>query len=250
MRMRSSLFIGLCLSLAACTVSTASEPSGAGPEDPAAEGSAAKGANEANAAGESNAAEPGDDEGANALPSESAETDGGVDSGSSAKPEVDAGADAAPPKQTIPAPTKGFLHAYPTNGTCDFSIEGVYKSSGSALDVSLYADAYVIGCKHSSGKYVEDFAIILELAAIAPAEPLRRELNGCQRILDLMRDASGHVRPGARALRRFEIGDVVEGQHIALGLSDRAFAGQLYLIDAPIGFVAELDLVAHLPPSR
>ena len=160
MRMRSSLFIGLCLSLAACTVSTASEPSGAGPEDPAAEGSAAKGANEANAAGESNTAEPGDDEGANALPSESAETDGGVDSGSSAKPEVDAGADAAPPKQTIPAPTKGFLHAYPTNGTCDFSIEGVYKSSGSALDVSLYADAYVIGCKHSSGKYVEDFAII------------------------------------------------------------------------------------------
>ena len=61
-----------------------------------------------------------------------------------------------------------------------------------------------------------------------------------------MGDAARHVSPGAGALGGFEVGDIVKGQHIALGLGNRALAGQLHLVDAQVGFVAELDLVAHL----
>src|SRR5690606_32205024 len=98
---------------------------------------------------------------------------------------------------------------------------------------------------------VEDLAVILQLAAIAAAQPFGRELDGRQRILDLVGDAAGHVGPGTGTLRRLEIGNVIEGQHIALGFGDRAFARQLHLVGAAVGFVAELYLIAHLPaPGR
>jgi hypothetical protein len=150
MRIRSTSIIGLCLSLAACTVSTASEQSGAGAGEPAAEGVAMndEGASNAAPAAESDPSAP-----ANA----DSDADPAVDSGSA--PLGDAGVDAAP-KPKIPAPTKGYLHAYTSTGTCEFSLDGVYKSTGTVLDLSLYGDGYVVGCKHSSGKYIEKAAII------------------------------------------------------------------------------------------
>ncbi len=65
-----------------------------------------------------------------------------------------------------------------------------------------------------------------------------------------MGNAAGHVGPGACPLRRFQIGDVIEGHHIALGFGHRPFTGQLHLIDAAVGFIAQLDLVTHLTPPR
>ena len=57
-----------------------------------------------------------------------------------------------------------------------------------------------------------------ELISLAEAalQPLGGELDRGQRILDLMRDAPGDVRPGGAPLVGQLVGDVVEGQHRAV----------------------------------
>ena len=60
-----------------------------------------------------------------------------------------------------------------------------------------------------------------------PLQPLRRKLDRRQRILDLMRDAPRHVRPGGTALRRHQIGDVVERDDQALDLAAGALLRDL-----------------------
>ena len=56
------------------------------------------------------------------------------------------------------------------------------------------------------------------LAVLAP-QPLGRKLDRRQRVLDLVRDAARDVGPGRGALRRHQIGDVVERDDVAvLGL--------------------------------
>jgi len=52
----------------------------------------------------------------------------------------------------------------------------------------------------------------VDLAAVAALEALRRELDGGERVLDLVRDPSGDVRPGGAALIEQLLRDVVEGQ--------------------------------------
>ena len=52
--------------------------------------------------------------------------------------------------------------------------------------------------------------------AVFALETLGRKLDRRQRILDLMRDAPGDVGPGRVALRRDELGDVVEGHDMAM----------------------------------
>ena len=59
------------------------------------------------------------------------------------------------------------------------------------------------------------FGIGGDLVAVFALQPFGRELDRRQRILDLVRDAPRHVGPGGGALRRHEIGDVVEGDDIA-----------------------------------
>ena len=54
------------------------------------------------------------------------------------------------------------------------------------------------------------------LAVLAP-QPLGRELDRRQRVLDLVGDAAGDVPPGGVALGGDQPGDVVEGQHQAVG---------------------------------
>jgi hypothetical protein len=147
MRIRSSLFIGLCLSLAACTAATVSEPSGAqgSPENADAPALAEDG-------NPSNPSEPNE-------PSEQAEQAAPApDAGSD--PVADAGVDAAK-KPVIPAPTTGWLHAYANTGeTCEFSIDGVYKSKGTVLDIPLSPDAYVVTCKRANGTTADRAAFI------------------------------------------------------------------------------------------
>ena len=57
---------------------------------------------------------------------------------------------------------------------------------------------------------VEHLAIRGDDLAVFAADALGRELDRGQRVLDLVRDAPRHVGPGGGALRRDEIGDVVE----------------------------------------
>ena len=73
-----------------------------------------------------------------------------------------------------------------------------------AADVADLADDRV-------GALREDFGIGGDLAGIFALQPLGRKLDRRQRILDLVRDAARDVGPGGGALRRDQIGDVVEG---------------------------------------
>ena len=83
-----------------------------------------------------------------------------------------------------------------------------------AADVADLADDGV-------GALVEDVLVGLDLRAVFALQALGRELDGRQRVLDLMRDAARDVGPGGVALRRDEIGDVVEGEDVAVARRPR-----------------------------
>ena len=51
----------------------------------------------------------------------------------------------------------------------------------------------------------------------APLQAFGGKLDRRQRVLDLMRDAPRHIGPGGLALRRLQLGDVVEGHDKAVG---------------------------------
>jgi hypothetical protein len=53
-----------------------------------------------------------------------------------------------------------------------------------------------------------------DLLAVTALEPLGGQLDRRQRVLDLVRDAARHVRPGGAALVEQLLGDVVEGQNM------------------------------------
>ena len=61
------------------------------------------------------------------------------------------------------------------------------------------------------GAHREGLGVFLDLLQIATLQPLGRKLDRRQRVLDLVRDAAGNVAPRRHALRRHQIGDIVEG---------------------------------------
>ena len=73
------------------------------------------------------------------------------------------------------------------------------------------------------GALIENVAPFRDDASVAPLQALGRELDRCQRVLDLVGDAPGDVGPGRRALRRDEVGDVVERHDVALVRAPRGF---------------------------
>ncbi len=60
------------------------------------------------------------------------------------------------------------------------------------------------------GALIENRAVLGDDLAVFAADRSARQLDRGQRILDLVRDAARNVRPGRRALRQHELGDVVE----------------------------------------
>ena len=73
-----------------------------------------------------------------------------------------------------------------------------------AADVADMADDGV-------GALREGLGIGGDLPREAPLQPFGGELDRRQRVLDLVRDAARHIGPGRLALRRLQLGDVVEG---------------------------------------
>ena len=69
------------------------------------------------------------------------------------------------------------------------------------------------------------FRLGLNFLSEAALEPLGRELDRCQRVLDLMSDPAGNVRPGGTPLVAELVGDVVEGDDGAVLIAD-PFHGQ------------------------
>lgn len=86
------------------------------------------------------------------------------------------------------------------------------------------------------GQAREGRVALLHLAAVAPLEAFGGELNGGERILDLVRDAPRDVGPGGAALVGELLGDVVEGDD---GTGGRA--GDTHRQRARVEAVADLD---------
>ncbi len=75
------------------------------------------------------------------------------------------------------------------------------------------------------GALVEHVAVLGDGVAVFAADTLGGKLDRRERILDLMSDAARHVGPGGAALSADQLGDVIEGQDIALRLLITAFGG-------------------------
>ena len=70
------------------------------------------------------------------------------------------------------------------------------------------------------GALVENGAVLADDVAVFAPQPLGRKLDRGERVLDLVGDAARDVGPGGGALGRYQIGDVVKRDDIAvLGLS-------------------------------
>ena len=63
------------------------------------------------------------------------------------------------------------------------------------------------------GEAPERVVVFRDLVAIAPLKPLGGELDGCQRVLDLVGDTPRDVRPCRTTLVGELVGHIVEGQH-------------------------------------
>src|SRR5579883_3549588 len=99
----------------------------------------------------------------------------------------------------------------------------------------------------------EGFGVALDLLQIAAAQPFGGKLDRGQRVLDLVGDAAGDVGPGRLALRRQQLGDVVEGNDEAADLAavdalggdaDQKGAGAVVALDL------DLRLGQPLRPAR
>ena len=76
-----------------------------------------------------------------------------------------------------------------------------------------------------AGQTVEVVAVVSRhLSEILVAQAFRGQLNGCQRILDLVGQTSRHLTPGSITLCLDQIGHVIEDDHLASG--DAAESGQ------------------------
>lgn len=159
MRTRSFGVIGLCLSVAACTVTMGpggGEGAGAGPDGPATGAPGAPAASDPSAP-----ADPVGDDG------EGEGDAGGPGAAEDASaPSADGGADAdaaSPPKHQIPVPTFGSLHASSkTNDVCEFTVNGMVKGTGTSLDVSLVTGTYTVACKRGDGVVASQSATIVQ----------------------------------------------------------------------------------------
>src|SRR5262249_31253459 len=76
------------------------------------------------------------------------------------------------------------------------------------------------------GALVEDLLVVADLIAVLAFEPLCRKLDGGQWILDFVGNASGDVGPGGVSLSGDQVGNVVEGQDMAVAGGVRAFGGE------------------------
>ncbi len=106
----------------------------------------------------------------------------------------------------------------------------------------IHHAAYIADAAHDGvGALDEGVGIRGDFLGETPLQPLGGKLDRGQRVLDLVRDAPRHVRPGGLALGRLQFGDVVEGHHEAV----RAPAGQVgadaHQQGAPAAGRADLD---------
>ena len=84
----------------------------------------------------------------------------------------------------------------------------------------------IVDLAHDRVSALRKNAVILaDRLAVFAAQPLGRQLDGGERVLDLVCDAARDVGPGRGTLGRDQRGDIVERQHVAVFRLARLFAG-------------------------
>lgn len=180
--------VGLCVSVVACSVSTAPSASEEETTSPA-DGSdpalprtnsahSDDGANAPGVAGEAVEDLAGDDADAGSA-APAPPTDGGANANADAS-------DAGKPKVTIPVPKFGYLHAATKTGeTCAFTVDGVARGTSSVLDLGLVVGTHSVACKRADGTIAsETFAITekqttnVELAFVSNGTLVAVAVNG------------------------------------------------------------------------
>src|SRR6185437_16323519 len=74
----------------------------------------------------------------------------------------------------------------------------------------------------------EGLRIVGYLAGVFALETFGRELDRRQGVLDLVRDAARDVGPRCLALGRYQLGDVVEGDDVAVDLAFETLGGDTH----------------------
>ena len=109
------------------------------------------------------------------------------------------------------------------------------NSSTMRLMSSTWRMIVSVHCSKIAGVLDDDFAVFA-------AQPLGRQLDRRQRVLDLVGDAARDVGPGRGALRENQLGDVVDGDDVAvLGLG-RLLAGDAHREIALLAVAGDRDL--------
>ena len=121
------------------------------------------------------------------------------------------------------------------------------RHAGEARELVHHALDVVDLAHDRVGALLEHRFVLGDHLAVLALQPLGRKLDRGQRILDLVRDAARDVGPGRGALRRDQVGDVVERHHIAAVLVGRLLGGDAHRQIALAHVAADRDLSLHQP---
>ena len=116
------------------------------------------------------------------------------------------------------------------------------RHAGEARELVDHAPDVVDLAHDRVGALLEHRAVVGDDLAVFAAQPLGRELDRGQRVLDLVGDAAGDVGPGRGALRGDQLGDVVEGDDVAALGIDGLLAGDAHRDVAVAAAAADRDL--------
>ena len=95
------------------------------------------------------------------------------------------------------------------------------------------------------GALLENGGVLDDHLAVFAAQPLGRQLDRRQRVLDLVGDAPRNIRPSRGALRQHQLGDVVDGDDVAVLGFGGLFAGHAHRIIALLAVAADRHLALH-----
>ena len=120
-----------------------------------------------------------------------------------------------------------------------------FGHAGKARELVHHAFDVVDLTHDGFGALLEHGRILGDRLAVFAAQPLGRQLDRGERILDLVGDAPGDVRPCRGALRQHQLGDVVDGDDIAVLGFARLLAGHAHRIIALLAVTRQRNLALN-----
>ena len=121
------------------------------------------------------------------------------------------------------------------------------RHAGKARELVDHALDVVDLAHDGVGALLEHGGVFDDHLAVFAAQPFRRQLDRRQRVLDLVGDAAGDVGPGRRALREHQLGDVVDGDDVAVIGLGGLLAGDAHRKIALLTVAADRHLALDQP---